>query len=121
MTLRQLQSLTGSLAFCQTKGMREDISMWKLFLTKYNGVPLMLENGWSSSGDLQLLFTDSASHSKFCCGVYFNGAWTILQWQEKWAESEILSDITYLEMVPIALACCLWKERLCSLKNQFQQ
>jgi len=146
-TLRQLQSLTGSLAFCAkampsarafvrrmysamkyakrpfhkvrvTKGMREDISMWKLFLTEYNGVSLMLKNGWSSSGDLQL-FTDSAGHSKFGCGVYFNGAWTFLQWPEKWAESEILSDITYLEMVPIALACCLWKERFCSLRINF--
>ena len=66
----------------------------------------MLENGLSSSGDLQL-FTDSAGHSKFGCGVYFNAAWTFLQRPEKWDKREILSDITYLEMVPFALACCL--------------
>ena len=35
----------------------------------------------------------------------------------KRAESEILSDITYLEMVLVVLACCLWKERFCSLKG----
>jgi len=44
-------------------------------------VSVVLENGWSSSGDLQL-FTDNAGHSKFGCGVYFNGAWTFLQWPE---------------------------------------
>jgi len=37
----------------------------------------------------------------------------------KRAESEILSDITFWEMVPFALACCLWKERFCSLKINF--
>jgi len=37
----------------------------------------------------------------------------------KRADSEILSDITYLEMVLVVLACCLWKERFCSLKINF--
>jgi len=42
----------------------------------------MLENGLSSSGDLQL-FTDSAGLFKFGCGVYLNGAWTFLQRPEQ--------------------------------------
>jgi len=62
----------------------------------------------------------SAGHSKFGCGVYVNGAWAFSQWPEKWAEIKILSDITYLEMVPIALACCLWKEVLFTKINQFR-
>jgi hypothetical protein len=146
-TLRQLQSLTGSLVFCTkampsarafvrrmysamshatrphhkvrvTKGIQKDIEMWKLFLTQYNGVSVMLENEWLSNSDLQL-FTDSAGNSQFGCGVYFMGAWAFLKWPEAWMHSEVLSDITYLEMVPIALACYLWKERFCSLKICF--
>ena len=65
------------------------------------------------------LFTDSAGNSQFGCGVYFKEAWTFLQWPEIWMNSEILSDITYLEMVPIALACYLCKDRFCSLKICF--
>jgi len=55
-TLKEIQSLTGSLAFCTrclyvsfknaskphrfirlTKGIREDLKMWQLFLQKFNG------------------------------------------------------------------------------------
>jgi len=43
----------------------------------------------------------------------------ILQWPNKLAESEILSDIINLEMVPMALACCSWKERFCSFNINF--
>lgn len=92
--------------------------MWSLFLTQYNGVSIMLENEWLDNGTLQL-FTDSAGSAQYGCGVYFKGAWAFLQWPEAWINSDILSDITYLEMVPVALACYLWKDKLCSLKIRF--
>ena len=75
--LLQLQSLTGSLAFC-AKAMpsarafvRQMFSAMKRHFHK-GCKRHTRENGWSSSGDLQL-FTDSAWHSKFGCCVYFNG------------------------------------------------
>lgn len=146
-TLRNLQSFVGSLAFCVkampsarafarrmyaamshakkphhkvriTKGIKKDIEMWKLFLTRYNGVSVMLSNDWSPNSDLQL-FTDGAGNPRFGCGVYFKGAWTCLKWPETWVNTDILSDITYLEMVPIALACYLWKDCFSSLKICF--
>ena len=146
-SLRQLQSLTGSLNYCAkampsarafvrrmyaamskatrphhkvriTRGISEDIKMWKLFLTQYNGVSIMLNSEWVSNSHLQL-FTDSAGNAKFGCGVYFQGAWAFLQWPDTWVNSGILSDITYLEMIPIALACYLWKHRFSSLKILF--
>lgn len=87
-TLRELQSLIGSLnfacqvivpgrAFCRrlidatcdvrkphhkirlSRGMKEDLRIWLLFLSRYNGTTMFLEQFWSSNSDLEL-FTDSA-------------------------------------------------------------
>jgi len=146
-SLRQLQSIVGSLAFCTkaipsaraflrrmyaamsqakrphhrvriSKGIKQDLKMWKYFFTKHNGISVILENDWLANTDLQL-FTDSAGNANLGCGVYFQGAWAFLQWPDTWKKSDILSDITYLEMIPIALACFLWKDKFCSLKICF--
>ena len=42
-----------------------------------------------------------------------------MQWPESWAESDILKDITFLEMVPIALAVMLWRNCFRGLRIQF--
>ncbi|WAR17845.1 hypothetical protein MAR_032439 [Mya arenaria] len=101
--------------FRVTKGIQKEIEMRRLFLNQYNGVSVMLENEWLTNSDLQL-FTDSACNSQFGCGVYFEGALSFLQLPEILVNSVILSDIAFLEMVPIALACYLWKDKFCSLK-----
>ena len=36
------------------------------------------------------------------------GKWCYFQWPKKWHNSDILRDMTFLEMLPIALASCLW-------------
>lgn len=36
------------------------------------------------------------------------GKWFFLQWPKEWANSDILRDMTYLEIIPIALAIYLW-------------
>ena len=36
------------------------------------------------------------------------GKWSFLQWPQEWYQTEILKDITFLEIIPIALAICLW-------------
>lgn len=137
-TLKELQSLCGLLAFCSralpagraftrrfylacskvtmphhfiriTKGMHEDIAVWILFLNKFNGISYMLDVYWQSNLSLKL-FTDSAGGSTLGCGIYFDGKWTFLRWPVSWRHSEILRDITFLELIPITLAIYLWGE-----------
>ena len=98
-TLRDLQSLCGSLAFCSkalpagralnrqiylatstakklyhyirvTGGMYQDLLVWNLFLDKFNDVSYMLDIDWSSNSVLEL-FTDSAGGSTKGCVVIF--------------------------------------------------
>ena len=42
--------------------------------------------------------------------------WAYFQWPESWWESEVLRDITFLEMVPVLLAVFLWGRRLSNCK-----
>ena len=135
-TLRQLQSLCGSLAFCTralpagrafsrrlylacnrakmphhymrvTRDMLDDILTWKIFLQNFNGTSYILDDSWVSNSILQL-FTDSAGGAFKGCGVYFNGKWSFLAWPSEFEENNTLRDITYLEMIPIALSVYLW-------------
>jgi hypothetical protein len=79
---------------------------------------------WVSNVDLQL-FTDSAgggSTPLTCqngCGVFFIGKWCYFQWPKKWHNSDILRDMTFLEMLPIALAICLWHKEFHKKKILF--
>ncbi|VDI02733.1 Hypothetical predicted protein [Mytilus galloprovincialis] len=136
-TLRDLQSLCGSLAFCAkalpagrafsrriylasshakkphhyvriTEGMYQDLLVWELFLDKFNGISYMLDIDWTSNSVLQL-FTDSAGGSTKGCGCYFQGKWAFLKWPVEWSGTEVLRDISYLEMIPIALSVYLWE------------
>ena len=87
--LKEMQSLTGSLAFCAkampsarafirrmyasmsgvarphhhirlSKGIREDLIMWQQLLSKFNGISYMLDSKWVSANTLKLQ-TDSAA------------------------------------------------------------
>ena len=118
-TLRDLQSLCGSLAFCSkalpagrafsrqiylvtstakklyhyirvTGGMYQDLLVWNLFLDKFNDVSYMLDIDWSSSSVLES-FTDSAGSSTKGCG-YFQGKWAFLKWSEERSCTDILKD-----------------------------
>ena len=92
-----------------TKGIKEDLVMWQTFLTKFNGISYRLDSDWTSS-QLQLQ-TDSADGSCLGCGAYFQGDWAFLRWPESSNDSDILRDISFLELDPVALAVCLWKDR----------
>ena len=74
----------------------------------HRGIIRKLDLEWVSSAQLQL-YTDSAGGSGLGCGCYLDGALSFLQWPDQWANSGILKDITFLEMVPIALAVMLFK------------
>ena len=145
-TLKEMQSLIGSLAFCTralpsdrtfnrrlygsfnnaskphhfirlTNGIREDPKMWQLFLQEFNGYCYIQDLEWESSSNLHL-FTDSAGGKSLWCGAYLDGSWAFLRWSEHW-DQIILSDIAYLESVPMALAICIWKNKFQSKKIIF--
>ena len=105
-TLRQLQSLCGSLAFCAralpagrafsrrlylacdrarkphylikiTKAKQIDILTWKMLLEKSNGFSYILNDSWVSNSVLKH-YTDSAGGVSIGCGIYFDGKWACL-------------------------------------------
>lgn len=50
------------------------------------------------------------------CGAYFNGEWCFFPWPETWAPSDVLKDMTFLELVPVVLAISLWGGKLANKK-----
>ena len=146
-TLKSLQSLTGSLAFCTkalpagrafsrrlyaamskankphhfirvSNSMKSDLLVWKEFLDNFNGLTYIHDINWISSSDLEL-YTDSAGGETLGCGAFFAGKWTFLQWPNEWTNTAILRDITYLEIIPIALAIYLWGHMFANKKVVF--
>lgn len=94
-----------------TKNMSEDLMIWKYFLEEFNGITYMLDETWLSNYDLQL-FSDSSSLAENGCSGYFMGRRFFLQWPKEWENTDILKDMTYLEIIPIALAIYLWNAEL---------
>jgi len=144
MTLEQLQSLIGSLSFlCKavspgraflrrlinlTWGIRKahhkvrinaeakrDLSMWKTFLSDFNGVTFWQVQEWVWSDEIQL-FTDSAGAIGF--GVYYQGQWTQGKWPA-WVLDMDLS-IAALELFPIYVALKIWGNELASSRVHFK-
>ena len=54
-------------------------------------------------------YTVSKGGARLGRGCYLDGALAFLQWPDTWAEPDILKDITFLEMVPIALSVMMWR------------
>ena len=134
-TLRELQSLIGTLQFaCRvvvpgqaflqriislTKGssnsrwhiklnaeFRKDVSMWLAFLEHWNGISFFLGDTVLSSPDLQL-FTDASGSLGY--GGYLNGQW----FQSHWLPQHSLNPVTgisidWQELFAIYIACFLW-------------
>ena len=50
------------------------------------------------------LYTDATGGIGF--GAYFSGHWVCAAWPDTW--SEFQSNITFLELVPMAIALCTW-------------
>ena len=148
-TLKHLQFLAGSLAFCPlslpvgrtfsrriyasqckaskhhhfirvTNSMKSDLLVWKEFLHNFNGLSYIPEKNWSTNYDLQL-FTDSAGVEKKGCGAFYAVKWAHLQWPTESKSTPLLRDITYLELIPIALAIILWVRNLEIKTSYFSQ
>ena len=86
----------------------DDLLVWKYFLENVNGNSYILDADWISDFDMEL-FSNSAGGKTKGFGIYFQGKWCVLNWSNDWENSEILKDITYLEIIPIALAIMLWE------------
>jgi hypothetical protein len=76
-------------------------------LKTFNGISYIQDRNWTSNSTIEL-YADSAGGVAKGCGVYYAGKWTYLQWPTSWYQTEILRDIAYLELVPIALSIFLW-------------
>ena len=103
-TLKELQSLSGSLNFCAraipgavdfnrrfydasigmvnpnhhlrlSSAMKEDIHMWLMFLECFDGSVFFPEREWSDSSRFQL-FTDSAGRSQLGCAAILGSRWS---------------------------------------------
>lgn len=146
-TLKNVQSLIGSLNFCCRaivigrpflrrlinsicglskpyyhvrikKEVRLDLAMWLLFLQNHNGVSVFHDRFWVSNEDVQL-FSDSAGGPNLGFGIYFKGRWCQAKWPESWHFRGFTSDITVLELFPILVAVFVWGTHLVNKKIRF--
>jgi len=69
------------------------------------------ENKWISNEEISF-FTDSAGSPNLGSGLFFKKHWSFFPWPESWRGKEIMSDITFLELVPIVLSIFLFRHYL---------
>lgn len=92
--------LTGSL--------RVDILVWHDFLGLYNG-HTCCQSEEVSNLDVEL-FMDAASTKGF--GAVLGSEWCAEPWPLSWSESDLIQNMTFLELFPIIVAMELWGDRL---------
>lgn len=131
-TLRDMQSLVGSLNHCcyvipsgraflrrlidLTKGVtnphhhirynkevRADLATWSLFLANFNGRAMLLQPQVPRNGTLEI-YTDASQTFGF--GAILNHHWFAGTWPGPWASFHI----TLLELYPIVAALYTWKD-----------
>ncbi len=139
-TLREMQSLLGSLnfmcraivpgrPFCRrlidvtcgikcphyhiriSSGVRKDLTTWLQFFQSFNGISVFQERFWLTNEDV-CLYTDSSAAVGNGFGAYCQGNWTFGVWPDSWRRLGITDSITTLEYFPILVAVHVWGERL---------
>ena len=142
-TLRQMQSLIGSLNFvCKaigpgraflrrlidltrgvsrphhririSNGAKADLAAWIEFLCHFNGTVKFSDEVWHGNAFYHF-YSDAAASIGF--GIYFNGKWAQASWPE-----EILIrrySIAFLELFPIVVGVLLWGKQLTGKKVVF--
>ncbi|CAC5357929.1 unnamed protein product [Mytilus coruscus] len=123
--LRDLQSLVGSLnffakvnpsvrafnrRFCDAMcGIQRPNHFIRVTLENFNGTLAFGESEWLSNSKIHLF---TAGSPDLGCGVYFSGRWAYFQWPSSLESTDVMADITFLELVPIVLSILLFKEDL---------
>ncbi|MEW8545793.1 MAG: reverse transcriptase domain-containing protein [Candidatus Thiodiazotropha sp.] len=147
-TLKQMQSLIGSLnfacravtpgrPFCRrlinatcglskqhhhlriTADMKKDLKLWLHFFKDFNGISVFHDRFWTSNEDIQL-FTDSAGGVSLGFGASFARKWAYGAWPHSWVDLGITEDITVLELFPLLVSLHIWGEELRNKKILFR-
>ena len=135
LTLKEVQSLVGSLSFiCRavnpgrpflrrlielqygakqpwhkiriSEGAKSDLRMWLIFLEDFNGSAKFMDHMWLKNSDI-LFFTDASAKVGF--GGYYDGRW----FNGKWPSQKISGrSIAWLEFFPIVVSIVLWGGQL---------
>ena len=109
--LRRLYALTAKVAkpyhsIYLSVNAKEDLRLWKLFLSAHNGVTLYKEELFLSP-EVRHIFTDSSK--TLACGAIFGKEWFSLPWPSPWFCEQ---NITFLELIPIVWAIETWGQLL---------
>ena len=70
---------------------------------------------WRSSDTFEL-FTDSAGNINLDCAAYLSGHWAQLRYLAHWKNKECMSDISFLQLVPILMALFIWTPQFVNKK-----
>lgn len=100
-----------------SKTLRDNMEVSVKFISEFNGTKLFPYTSmhWSTGDTLQILVSSDRSGS-FGCGVVLGSHWTFLQRPLEWS-FEDRRDLTYLVLVPVALAIQILGSKLQSKKN----
>ena len=147
-TLRDLQSLIGSLNFvCRaikpgrpfirrlidatrgvskpnfrirvTREMKSDLNMWLVFFDQFNGISVFNDKLWVSNAHIQL-FTDSLGKRRNGFGTCLGNQWAYAKFPDSWYQRDMLGDITFLEFFPILVSVYIWGNQLRNKKIIFR-
>jgi len=148
-TLKDLESVTGLMSFCSkaipsarafirrfydliasvnnkkphyfvriNKEVKKDVQVWLDFLEHFNGICFIPDDCWFTNHTLEL-YTDSSGNSQLGCGAYFRGHWAQFRWPCSWCDSDIMKNMSLLELIPIILALWIWSPELRNKKVSF--
>ena len=97
---------------------KSDIQLWLKFIEKFNGQLFFPDRVWTSDEILKL-FTDSSGSPDLGCGAYFAGKWAQLRWPHSWKTTNLIKNMSFLELVPVVLSIFLWVHLLGNKKVLF--
>jgi len=102
-----------------TSDVKEDTLVILEFLDNFNGEYYIPERFWTSNNVLEL-FTDAAGNPDLGCAAYFSGKWVQFRWPKDWANMEFMTDLSFLELIPIILALYCWLDHFSIMKILFR-
>ena len=91
-----------------------DTKVWLDFLQNVNGECYLSDTYWLTSDTLNL-YTDSAGNASLGCGAYLDVNWDQMRWSDSWLNQEFMSDLSFLELIPVVMALFI---RVSELKNK---